>query len=84
VFAFGEDSDQRVFGELAVLVVFVGGTELLDDATHGAIRDALNKGVSIIVVIAKELAAMESYDDLRNLLLERQMELRTSHEYRSN
>jgi len=30
--ASGEGGDQRILGQLAVLVVFVSGTELLDDA----------------------------------------------------
>lgn len=68
---------------IGILVTAAGISGRRNTAAHGAIRDALNQGVAIIVVIAKELAALKSYDDLRDLLLERLMELRTYREYRN-
>jgi hypothetical protein len=33
-FAFGKNGDQRILSQLAVLVVFVCGTELLDESSN--------------------------------------------------
>ncbi|TRW81255.1 hypothetical protein FK535_17530 [Mycolicibacterium sp. 018/SC-01/001] len=68
---------------IGLLVTAAGISGTRNNAAHAAIRDAMNQGVAIIVVIAKELAAMQSHNDLGNLLLDRLMELRTYREYRT-
>lgn len=49
---------------------------------HGAIRDALNSGVAIIVVTTFELASLRSTSELAEILRSRYMELATYRTYR--
>jgi hypothetical protein len=68
---------------IGILVTSAGLSGRPGQHGHAAIRDELQNGVAIIVVVARELTALDMPHDLARLLTSRLNELRTLRGYRS-